>query len=86
MATVPIVATLAGVAGNTVAGTVLTVAVNPVDNYSSSVTITGDNGLSGGLDAETQAELLARLMQVWQEQPQGGALWDYVEWAPTCRA
>jgi len=79
-ATVPIVATVAGIAGNTSAGTVLRV-VTPEDGFASTVTVTGDDGLDGGLDKETLAELLARLEQVWQEQPQGGATWDYVEWA-----
>ncbi|HEV2674235.1 MAG TPA: baseplate J/gp47 family protein [Aliidongia sp.] len=76
-ASLPLAATLGGTAGNTAAATTLTF-LNPI----AGVTVTVDgNGLTGGTDTETDDELRARLLDVWQNPPQGGAAADYEEWA-----
>lgn len=79
-ATLQIVATVAGKSGDTPTGTQLTV-VNPEDGFARTVVVIGDDGLDGGLDRETNPELLARIKEKWAEQPQGGAFWDFVQWA-----
>ncbi len=74
---VPVAATLGGTAGNTAAGSTLTF-INPIAGVALAV---DENGLAGGTDVETDDELRARLLDVWQNPPQGGSPSDYVEWA-----
>jgi uncharacterized phage protein gp47/JayE len=50
----------------------------PINGVLSTVTLT--SSLTGGADVETQASLLARLIQLFSNPPQGGALQDYVTW------
>lgn len=83
---VPIVAVLPSVdddptggggAGNSPAGTTLTLRTG-VDGIQS----TGTAGLiSGGADIETNDALRARMLQAYQDPPEGGAEPDYIEWA-----
>jgi uncharacterized phage protein gp47/JayE len=78
-ATVPVVAVLGGVAGDTAPGTQLTL-VSPIPNIATAVTVT-DAGITDGSDAELPASLRARLLNRIQQPPQGGAAGDYVKWA-----
>jgi uncharacterized phage protein gp47/JayE len=82
VATLRLVAMIAGSAGNTPAGSILTF-VNGVEGVNPSVTVTGGLGLTDGSDIETDDELRARLLDVWQQEPQGGAAWDYIARAKT---
>jgi uncharacterized phage protein gp47/JayE len=77
--TVSVQANTLGAAGNLGTGTVLTVA-NAIAGVQSAGAVASP-GLTGGADAETDDELRARMIAAWQEQPQGGAPADYVEWA-----
>lgn len=77
--TVAIVALVAGSAGNAVAGAPLTLStaiagIQPTGNVDG-------NGLTGGTDVETDADLRIRGAQRIQQPPQGGAPTDYVAWA-----
>jgi uncharacterized phage protein gp47/JayE len=72
-------ALVAGEDGNLGPGVVLTL-VSPVANVQSAAVV-DDDGLTGGVDEELDADLLARLLQRIQQKPQGGAAADYVEWA-----
>jgi uncharacterized phage protein gp47/JayE len=80
-ATLQLAAVLAGSAGNTAPGTQLTI-VNGIGGVSPTVTV-GAGGLSDGTDIETDDELRARGLEAWQQQPQGGAKWDYTARALT---
>jgi uncharacterized phage protein gp47/JayE len=64
--TLKLVAMIAGSAGNTPAGSILTF-VNGVEGVNPSVTVTGTLGLTDGSDIETDDELRARLLDVWQQ-------------------
>lgn len=76
-ATVAVTAVETGVAGNAVAGTVLTLTL-PIGG----VTATATTGtLSGGSEAETDSALRARFIARIQAPPHGGAEHDYVAWA-----
>jgi uncharacterized phage protein gp47/JayE len=68
-----------GAAGNLAAGVQLTLAV-PIEGLGSQFVV-GGGGMTGGNDAETPDELLARLLQRIQTPPMGGAQGDYVTWA-----
>jgi uncharacterized phage protein gp47/JayE len=73
----------AGLDSNLDVGTVLRFA-SPVGFVASTATVLDDGfgrGLSGGLDLESDARLLARLSQVAKTPPQGGSVADYVKWA-----
>lgn len=78
-ATVSIQAETAGLAGNTDAATSLSLVVTVGGLNSTATVATG--GLTGGYDADTDAELLSRLLRRIQYSPQGGAAHDYVTWA-----
>lgn len=67
----------AGVAGNQVAGAVLTLsqAVSGVDAAATVVTMTG------GVDAENDDDLRTRVLLRIRQPPMGGDATDYVEWA-----
>lgn len=70
-------AALAGVAGNQAPATSLTLTAAP-----SGVLSTASIGsMTGGSDAETDDSLLARLLFVLRNPPQGGAAHDYYSWA-----
>src|SRR5690606_31261962 len=79
VATATVLALTAGIDGNTDAGTSVTL-VQPVDDVSSAGEV-GEAGIAGGVDAETDDDLRARLMQRIQEPPRGGAVNDYERWA-----
>lgn len=79
VATVAVTASVAGVAGNDIAGTVLTFAT-PIAGIDSSATVTA-GALTGGADIETDASLAARISARMKEPPHGGASFDYVTWA-----
>lgn len=70
-------ASAAGVAGNQVADTALTLTAAP-SNIVSTARIAG---MTGGTDRETIASLLSRLLFVLRNPPCGGALHDYYTWA-----
>lgn len=80
-ATPTVTALVAGVAGNTLAGVTLTF-FNPVAGVQNTAVLTG-GGLTGGADAEIDADLLGRLETRVRQPPQGGADADYIEWAQT---
>lgn len=79
VATLELRAVLAGLAGNSPAATVLRL-VSPISGVSASAEVDVD-GITGGLEAETDEELRARVLQRLGEPPQGGAARDYVRWA-----
>ncbi|MGK3122921.1 baseplate J/gp47 family protein [Candidatus Pantoea formicae] len=66
-----------GSAGNTTAAVSGTFASTPT-GFDSTVTI---GTMSGGTDKETDAELLARLLDVIRRPPAGGNKYDYRRWA-----
>jgi hypothetical protein len=72
------VAETTGIAGNLIAGSILTWASPPAGG-DSTVTLTSE--LAGGSDVETDAELLERLYLRLQQPPKGGAASDYRFWA-----
>lgn len=75
----PVVAVLAGIAGNSAAASAVSL-VSPLAGVDApAVVATG--GLTGGSDAETDDAMRARLLAHIQAPPQGGAAADYVGWA-----
>lgn len=78
-ASVPVVAVVAGSAGNCDTGTALSL-VSPVSGVNPGATA-ATPGLTGGADAETDAALRARLLARMRQAPHGGASFDYVAWA-----
>lgn len=78
-ASVAVTAVTAGEDGNTQAASQLTL-VNPIAGIDATALVeTG--GLSGGVDIETDAALLVRLLARIQQPPHGGAGFDYETWA-----
>lgn len=73
-----VVAVEAGAAGDTVAGTPLFL-LSPVAGVQSTGAAAAD--IEGGLDVETDPQLLARLLQRIRQPPHGGAASDYELWA-----
>jgi uncharacterized phage protein gp47/JayE len=71
-------AEVAGLAGNTAAGTTLALAT-PIVGVTGATVATG--GLVNGLDEETDVELRARLQALASAPPQGGSVADYDAWA-----
>lgn len=69
----------AGPDGNTDAGRNLTF-VSPIAGVQASAVVAA-GGLAGGAVEESDADLLARLLQRIRNQPQGGAAADYERWA-----
>lgn len=69
----------AGELANSAATTQLSL-VSPITGVNSAVEV-DTAGVVGGTDQETDAELLARVLQRMQNPPQGGATADYVRWA-----
>lgn len=66
-----------GTAGNTSVSTTAMLTTTP-DGFDSSVTV---GLMSGGTDAETDAELLSRLLELIRRPPAGGNKYDYKRWA-----
>ena len=79
VATAPIAAAQAGVAGAAPAGAKL-VAVSPVVGVSSIAFVAG-GGVTGGADEESDDQLRGRLLARISEAPAGGAEHDYFNWA-----
>ncbi|MCR9031303.1 baseplate J/gp47 family protein [Citrobacter amalonaticus] len=71
------VSSLAGTAGNTSAATTATLTTTP-DGFDSSVIV---GVMAGGTDEESDAELLARLLEIIRRPPAGGNKYDYKRWA-----
>jgi uncharacterized phage protein gp47/JayE len=68
---------LTGAFGNCVSGTSFT-----LGQAVPGITSTGTSGIvAGGADLETEAAFSARVIDAYQQQPQGGASADYVAWA-----
>jgi uncharacterized phage protein gp47/JayE len=78
-ATLPVVAVLAGVAGNVPEGTVLTFE-SPIAGVDASATVAVD-GIDGGEDEEGTEEVRDRYLLRLREPPEGGADQDYEAWA-----
>lgn len=78
-ATLIVRASIAAVAGDTVATTILTLA-SPIAGIDTNATVDA-GGIVNGSDAETDELLLERILQRLQTPPQGGAQADYVKWA-----
>ncbi|MDR5757032.1 baseplate J/gp47 family protein [Caballeronia sp. LZ035] len=76
--TVTIVATVAGSAGNSGAGTSAALGTS-VPGLQSSGTITGT--VASGADIETNDQLRTRMLAAYQNTPQGGDANDYIGWA-----
>lgn len=86
--TVPITAVLApidpinnptgnGAAGNAASGTVLT-----LQSVVAGISMSGtSSAVTGGADVELDGSLRTRMLQKYQNPPQGGALADYIGWA-----
>ena len=79
MVSVAVAAQVAGAAGNQSPGAALQLAT-AVAGVLPSVTV-DTNGITGGLDAESDASLLTRTLARIQQPPQGGAASDYIAWA-----
>lgn len=79
VATAAVTASVAGVDGNDIVGTVLTFAT-PIAGIDSSATVTAA-ALTGGADTESDAALSARIAARMKESPHGGAAIDYTTWA-----
>lgn len=74
---IPAVASTSGAAGNTTATVVGTFACAPF-GFDSTVTV---SVMAGGTDRETDAEILARLLELIRRPPAGGNKYDYKRWA-----
>lgn len=74
-----VTAVLAGDAGNTIAGTVLTFVSPPAGITAIAAVDTGD--ITGGTDDESDADLQARVLEFIRNRPHGGDLDDYEVWA-----
>jgi len=70
-------ASLAGASGNQVVGTTLTLSAAPAGVQSAAAIVT----MTGGAEAETDADLLARVLYDMRMPPMGGAKHDYFAWA-----
>lgn len=69
----------AGEIGNADAATALTLG-SPIAGVSSTANVDGD-GLTGGLETETDEALRERILARIQDPPKGGAASDYEQWA-----
>lgn len=77
VATVVIAANLAGTAANLPAGSQATLMAAPAGVSSQALLAS----MSGGVEAESDAELLARLLELIRRPPAGGNRYDYRRWA-----
>ncbi len=73
----PVMASTRGAAGNTTVTAVGTFASAPF-GFDSTVTV---SVMAGGTDRETDAEMLARLLELIRRPPAGGNKYDYKRWA-----
>lgn len=69
---------LVGATTDTAAGVTMRLA-QAIDGIQSSGTVS--TAFTGGADIETDDDLRTRMFQAYQQQPQGGAVSDYIEWA-----
>ncbi len=76
---VPVLAQVAGSAGNQAAAAVLTV-VTAIASVQATATV-DTNGITGGADAETDAAYRVRGLARLGQPPQGGAASDFLAWA-----
>lgn len=76
--TVPAIASVAGVAGNCDAATILTLSTAIPSINSTGVAATA---FIGGADVETQDNFRTRVLDTYQNPPHGGSASDYVLWA-----
>lgn len=79
VALIPVIAVLAGAAGNTDGTTVLTFE-SPIAGVNAEVTV-NVGAIVGGADQETTEALRVRLLQRLRHPPEGGAEEDYRTWA-----
>lgn len=79
VATAAVTAAVAGSAGNTAAGSTLTL-VSPIAGVTATATVAA-GGIGGGTDIESDDDLRGRLLFAIRQPPHGGAGFDYVEWA-----
>lgn len=79
VAVAAVTAKLGGGAGNTDAGTLLTL-TNPITGVNGQATVAA-GGLAQGADTESDASLLERLLARIKAPPHGGTESDYVTWA-----
>jgi uncharacterized phage protein gp47/JayE len=78
--TAQVLALVAGAAGNLSGGTVLTL-VSAVAGIDATFAVDMPNGITGGADAETEAQAIYRLQQRLSNEPMGGSPADYARWA-----
>lgn len=76
-ATLPAAATVAGTAGNAIAGALLELTSAP-DGVAGQAVIVS---MVGGMEEELDGELLARLLELIRRPPAGGNKYDYRRWA-----
>lgn len=76
-ADIPADAVVAGLPGNQVAGTVLTLSAAPSGIQSAASIVS----MTGGAEIESDADLLVRLLIRMRLPPAGGAVHDYAAWA-----
>lgn len=79
VATLALTAVTEGQASNAVVGTQLSLAA-PIFGLASTATVAA-GGISGGADIEEIEALRLRVLARIKNPPQGGAAWDYPEWA-----
>ncbi len=76
--TVSASADVAGTAGNTAAGSTMTLSIAIAGIQSSALVATA---FTNGTDTEDASSFRTRMLQVYQNPPQGGSQSDYVTWA-----
>ncbi len=79
-ASVPVAASMVGVAGNLVAGAPVKL-VSSIGLSLNTVAVVDGNGISGGADIESLDSWRARIMAQIRLEPSGGNYDDYVKWA-----
>jgi uncharacterized phage protein gp47/JayE len=76
---IPVVAAVAGSAGNVAAGALMTV-VSPVAQLAPQTGTVDPSGITGGLDLESIDSWRARILAQIRTEPSGGNYADYVKW------
>jgi uncharacterized phage protein gp47/JayE len=79
-ASIPVVASAAGSAGNLAPGSILTL-TSPQANVSPLTGTVDSNGITGGADLQSLAAWRAAIIAQIQSEPAGGSAADYVAWA-----
>ncbi|MCW2276385.1 hypothetical protein GJ654_18835 [Rhodoblastus acidophilus] len=77
----PLVANVAGAAGNTAAATELALVYPDDTPQLGAVAIVGAGGLGGGADAEGKEAWRARILEKKRKPPNGGSVSDWQKWA-----